>query len=276
MKKKTANKGKKKFARVFSRAKVPQDVQNIIACAAVEKAESHLVEKEIQGEVIDKWVYSFIDRDGVERNGLTYWGYVACAEGQKPQFRWTPKFAKPELTVVSPSAVSLLVACTNPRTRKTEYGICSYNPTTKFEDRQALTKAKRYAMDKLTRPPLRISFVNYVLSYEPSKVLLVTEGEVVEAKQEILPEETDKMKQLRYIFTKIANLQLPRDRMHAHLRKHYKTKHLKDLDVAKLEEIKKGLDYYKKDKSRLADIKNVLKEMSPADLKEWGDQKEGV
>jgi len=264
MKKKQKKQEKKK--KVFRRQEIPQEKYMTVVCTAIEEAEAKLTLSAMNKELINKWAY--VSDDG-KISGLTYWGYLACAEGAD-KGKWTPVYEEPKVQVLSGTRALLIIPCTNPKTRVTKYGTCTFDINERFGDRKADTIARRRGLQAHIKLQQVIAFTQYVLAFKPENVLKITQGDMKKAKAETMPEDTAKNKVMREIFAKIAALGLETKRMHAYLRKTYKTKHLKDLKDEQLEEIKKGLVMYAKKESLLLDLKEHLKQMPAADLKEWG------
>lgn len=172
MKKSTKKKHakKKKQTKIIVRKKI--DNYSDSMAALVENAESQLLLEEIQGEIVDKLAYSF-EGSGKSVKGLTFWGLKACTVYDKKN-KWSPVWTKPEYQPLYESSVLLTIGCINPKTKQTEWGNCTFNPKIRFQERTALTNAKRYALDKHISIPQKIAFVQFLLSHKPKQVLQKT------------------------------------------------------------------------------------------------------
>lgn len=137
----------------------------------VENAESKLLLKEIQGEIVDKLAYSFAGKNA-KVEGLTFWGMKACTQfSKKKTERWTPEWTEPKYTQLSEKSVLLTIGCINPKVKKTEWGNCVFNPLARFSERIALTNAKRYALDKWLSIPQKIALVHFLKQHKPKQIL---------------------------------------------------------------------------------------------------------
>jgi len=142
----------------------------------IEDAETQLMLAETQGKIIEKLAYSFAGRSNAMVEGLTYWGMLACAQGAK-KTSWTPEWTKPEFQKLEGTPMMLcVVGCRNPRTKLTEWGSCSFNPAIRFDERKALTNAKRYALDKHLAVVQKVAFLQYLKKHSPGNILKLHEG----------------------------------------------------------------------------------------------------
>ena len=135
--------------------------------ALVENAETGLMLKEIQGDIIDKLAYSFKGQ-GKMVEGLTFWGLKSCAEYDKRN-KWIPQWTKPEYQQFG-DQILLTIGCINSKTKLTEWGNCIFSPRERFGERKALTNTKRYALDKHIPVAQKISFVKFIKNNKPKQV----------------------------------------------------------------------------------------------------------
>lgn len=243
---------KKKITKRVRRV-IPDDVQNKSIAVAIEKAQALLLTKEVEGQIIDKLAYSFPkkDKNGNEHSidGLTFWGYKACAENARVN-AWTPVFMKPEYTPLSNGKVILNVGVKNPKTKAVEYGNCVFDPNSRFDERTALTNAKRYALDKHISVPQRVAFIEYLKAYEPEKVLQITPKEVHAIKPKELttsvtktPDDAQKDIALKAVFAQVGNIKtktgvnLDKEKVKQYFKNKSGAVSMRDLSVVELRQV---------------------------------------
>lgn len=255
---------REKVARV-----IPDEVYTKSVYVVVEKAEAMLMDKEVQGDIVDKFVYVF-SKDGKEIEGMTYWGLVACAQANK-RASWTPVFSRPEYTPLPNGKVILTIECKNPNSKQVEYGNCVFDPNSRFAERTAMTNAKRYALDKHIPVAQKVAFIKYVRTYEPNKILEIPAGEVAAVKPRELttasgkaPADMQKDIAIKAIFAKIAAInqkhgtKVSADAVKEYLKNERGVAHLADMSLVELREAWDTMSAWSKDKKAWLELEALL------------------
>lgn len=232
-----------------------QDQYNQAICVIVEKAEAQLLTEEMQGKTVDKLYYSFNSKQKddkgnfVKIEGLTFWGYKACAEQAKTN-KWKPKFGKPDFHDHPNGKTTMTIAVTNPRSKETEYGVCTFDSNVRFNERTAATNCKKYGLDKMIPVAQRIAFIGFLKQYRPETQLALDDKGMKALKSKDFttsstptPDDAKKDIAIKSIFAQIGALEqkhgvkLDKNKTKQYYKCKYGVVSLRDLNIDQMKEV---------------------------------------
>lgn len=263
-----------------------QPTDELIAMV-LDREDDKLLANELAGRFVDKLAYQVIaekddDEKGVKKGDVLYQDLTVIGIKELARNTIHFHFGEPKETFLQTEDQWVVrVECTNTDTNENAWGSAEvggkyasgkYN---KFPYRQAVVKAQRNALKMLIPHAAKMLMFETYLRTKQGRKGIVKITANAETIQKALPEVAGGEKLIKGIFAKIHDLGLDSKRMHYHLKKQYKTEHLRSLTETQLKEIKTGLDYYKKkeNESKLFDLKANLEEITDAELKEMAGKK---
>lgn len=236
---------------------VEEKDENTITVKLLEYKEMQTAEQELAGQISDKYCYEYeknwTDDYGNKHStmvrGIRAAGARECIRFTKiKKYNFIPKW-KYEIKANGDGTFLQIAYCTNPKTGEVTPGQCVFNPTKRFNERIALTIARRNAMLEQIPTEIKVKFVEFC----------VTKGYVMHVDTNPqLPENKEAIKQLdqsmgetaeqgksktaltTILYTIIGSMGIDTKLAGIWLHKKYKVKSLNDLSETALQGIIKG------------------------------------
>ena len=243
--------------------------QAAVTCKILEYKEMQGVEAEIAGDLTNKYCYQYESKTEKEFDGTPKVIRGIRAVGAREAIRFTqaklynfiPKFTY-EKEDLGDGWYREVVCCTNPKTKEKTRSTCQFRRGDRFGDRTASTIAERNAMLKQLPEELKLLFINYcvekgyimTVNVDPAlvenKAAVTTLADGNAAQNEAGKEITAAIAR---IYAVVGQMGVDKAKIRAWLHRSYKTPSLKNLDVATLAKIGRGLsDIYCNEVGRCA------------------------
>lgn len=247
--------------------------QNPITCRIMEYQELQAIEKEMAGQLTDKFVYQFKQYDKDAKKWKIIRGIRAVGVREAVRFCkvkpycFIPKFFY-ELNDLGDGYYREVVSCQNPYTKEITRSTCQWRRGDRFSDRTAQTNAERNTLLKQIPAQMQLQFINYCIKNGkfveidvnpelPENKKAITELASDEEKTETAGKE--KTAGLARIWAVANKMKVDQAKFRAWLHKSYKVASMKDIDIEMQKKIANGLsDIYNNAPGRCAKPKSNI------------------